>query len=140
MLVLGAVHEASSTAAPLGPPGDTTAATTRAYRAHTASERNRGATIAFAMKKAYVIIINPRVPVSPIRGWPGIPVRGCRGPPNRERMVCQRSARVRPAGSESCQRRDDLRAHQLDRAHRGGMIHARFLRLEEQVADAELAL
>src|SRR5439155_519128 len=36
-------------------------------------------------------------------------------------------------------RRNHLRTHQLDRAHRRGVVHARFLSLQEQVADAELA-
>src|SRR5882672_4314726 len=39
-----------------------------------------------------------------------------------------------------CDCGDDLGAHQLDGAHRGGVVHARFLRLQQQVADAELAL
>src|SRR6266850_3086211 len=39
-----------------------------------------------------------------------------------------------------CDCGDDLGAHQLDGAHRRGVVHARFLRLQQQVADAELAL
>ena len=37
-------------------------------------------------------------------------------------------------------RGNDLGAHQLDRAHRRRMVHPRLLGLQQQVADAELAL